>query len=185
MKQSPYAYRLYVPAATTSMTIITRTFLRDRSLQSKSLDSLRTGDARQGEENHDYRRHRLRQLSAGRAIRNDPADQPAVERRSPSTTPSQIPSQGSLLRLPFQRNPVALVHLHRSGLMVGRARCRTRTPRAEFLGVGILLSCDATAKTSMDGQSVARRDLAALGQWIESEIAGQTQRKPENREDSK
>ena len=45
---------------------------------------------------------------------------------------------------------------------LAETRCRTRTPRAEFLGVGILLSCDATAKTSMDGQSVARRDHAAM-----------------------
>ena len=78
------------------------------------------------------------------------------------TTASQIPSQGSLLRLPFQRNPVALVHLRRSGLMVGRARCGTRTPRAEFLGVGILLSRDPTTKASVDGQSVARRKHAAV-----------------------
>ena len=35
------------------------------------------------------------------------------------------------------------------------------------------------------GAGLTPEDLAALGQWIESEIAGQTQRKPENREDSK
>src|SRR5882724_4882808 len=161
-KQSPCAYRLCVQEATTSMTIFTRTSLRDRSLQSKRLDSRRTRDARQGEENSDHCCDRARRLSAGRAILNDPADQPAVERRSPSTTPSQIPSQRSLLRLPFQRNPVALVHLRRSDLMVGRTRCGTRTPRTEFLGVGILLPHDPKTKASVDGQSVARRKHAAL-----------------------
>src|SRR5262245_62518273 len=93
VKQSPCAYRLYVQAAMTFMTIFTRTFLRDRSLQSNRLDSLRTRDARQGEENPDHRRHRDRQLSTGRAIRNDPADKPAVERRSLSATTNSSDAQ--------------------------------------------------------------------------------------------
>jgi hypothetical protein len=162
VKQSSYAYRLCVQEATTSTTIFTRTFLRDRSLQSKRLDNLRARDAHQGEENPDHRCDRHRWLSADRAIHNDPEDQPPVERRSRGTPANQIASQGSLLRLSFQRNPVALVYLHRSGLMIGRARCRARTPRTEFLGVGILLCHDAKTKTAVDGQSVERRNHATL-----------------------
>ena len=85
-----------------------------------------------------------------------------LERRSRGTTANQITYQGGLLRLPFQRNSLAVVHLRRPDLMVGRTRCRTRTPRTEFLGVGILLPHDPKTKASVDGQSAARRKHAAL-----------------------
>ena len=131
---------------------------------------------------------------------------PPVERRSRGTTANQITYQGSLLRLPFQRNPVALVHLRRSDLMVGRTRCGTRTPRLNFSEWGSYYPTTQKRKLQwMDGAlreeraalppwsyrilhpgaGLTPRDLVALEQWIEAEIAGPTApRKPENREDS-
>jgi len=133
--------------------IFTKTFLRDRLLPNKR---------HRDEENPGCRFSQNRWLPAHCAIHKDSTDQPCFERRSHGAATNQIASPGSLLRLSFQRNPVALVRLHRSGLMVGRTRCRKRTQRIEFLRVGILLPYDAKTKTSVDGQSVARRNYAAL-----------------------
>ena len=146
--------------------IFTKTFLRDRLLPNKR---------HRDEENPGCRFSRNRWLPAHCAIHKDSADQPCFERRSHGAATNQITSPGSLLRLSFQRNPVALVRLHRSGLMVGRPRCRKRTQRIEFFRVGILLPYYAKTKTSVDEQSVARRNYAALevsltpcGRWLDA-----------------
>jgi len=76
-------------------------------------------NARQDKENSDHRWNRNRWLSGDRPIQNDPTDQPSIERRSRGAAANQDVSQACLLRLSLQRNPMALVLLHRSNFMVG------------------------------------------------------------------
>ncbi len=100
--------------------------------------------------------------SACGSTRSDRPDQPAIAGHAFAFTPDRGETQTRLLRLSFQRDPLALVQPRRPCFVVHRSRCDARAKGSELLRMGELLPGDPATKARMDGALAARGEDAAV-----------------------
>ena len=88
--------------------------------------------------------------------------QPAGDGRCFRSAGNRGDVETRLLRLPLQRNAMAMVQPRRTDLMAGGARGGTGTQANKLLRVGRILPSHAKTKASMDGQGAAPGGNAAV-----------------------